>query len=176
MPRYLASPSRFGIPAPAFILPPFQRYAIIVPPIGNPTNVRQSCPIRALREAPRRFTVRIPIANCRPHGLRVVNPKDAAAHAVPTPVISNTDNPSPILWNPIRAGGFSRQTNSIQPPRKMSAAMVTAQAVAPKAKNATSTFIPSGWDCVGVFFTQHNIRRRSLERMAAGVPAYDAGS
>ena len=45
------------------------------------------------------------------------------------------------------ASGFNRHTMSSVPPGVSSAATVNAQAVAPKAKKTTNTFIPAGHRC-----------------------------
>ena len=56
----------------AFLRP---RYQSIAPPIGSPINVLGSCRARALIESPRRFTIRIPIASCRPHDFWNASPE-----------------------------------------------------------------------------------------------------
>jgi hypothetical protein len=49
----------------------------------------------------------------------------------------------PILWNPTCASGFNRHRKSSLPAGARNIAIVTAQAVAPNTKKATSTLIPN---------------------------------
>jgi len=121
----------------------FPKIGIIAPPIGRPIKVRGSCRNTAFTESARRFTARIPIASRRPHIFCRASPTPAQPHPVPTTSMSRTERGVPICWNPTCASGFKRHTKSSPTPGTSSAATVIAQAVAPNAKNATSTFIPT---------------------------------
>ena len=114
---------------------------MIAPPIGRPIKVRKSCRIRALKESPNRFTTRIPIARRRPQLLCRARPTAAQAHAVPTIDMRRMEKVRPICWNPIWASGFKRHTTSRLLPGTSNSRVVTAQAIAPKLKNPTRSFI-----------------------------------
>ncbi len=104
-------------------------------------------PHHSAHESPTKFTARIPIASRRPHCFWCARPTAANAHAIPTTNMSVTESGTPILRNPSSASGFNRHTTSNAPPGVSSAVTVTAQAVAPNAKNATNTFVPTDHRC-----------------------------
>jgi hypothetical protein len=145
--------------------------------MGRPIKVRGSCRTTALTESPTRFTARIPIARRRPHFFFCrASPTAAPAHALPTTNMSRTESRVPIFWNPSCASGFNRHTISSPLPGVSSAATVTAQAVAPNAKNATSTFIPTNRRCDMRRFYDIGREKYSRRRSAHRFPAKWAGS